>query len=66
MKNINQKKNYYALEFIHLLASEANSVCEKENKKTIGPDHVFKALEVKLFFFPPCFWNQLIDQFLIN
>lgn len=32
-------------EFIHLLASEANSVCEKQSKKLILPDHVLSALD---------------------
>ena len=32
-------------EFIHLLASEANSVCEKQSKKLILPDHVLLALD---------------------
>ena len=27
-------------EFIHLISSEANDVCNKKNKKTISPDHV--------------------------
>lgn len=33
------------VEFIHLLSSEANEICEKENRKTIGPEHVISALE---------------------
>ncbi|CAF0820891.1 unnamed protein product [Didymodactylos carnosus] len=32
-------------EFIHLLSSEANSVCEKQTKKLIHPDHIVSALE---------------------
>ena len=32
-------------EFIHLLASEANNVCEKQSKKLILPDHVLLALD---------------------
>jgi len=32
------------VEFIHLISSEANEICNKENKKTISPDHVLKAL----------------------
>lgn len=27
-------------EFIHLISSEANDVCNKKNKKTISPEHV--------------------------
>ena len=27
-------------EFIHLVSSEANDACVKQNKKTISPDHV--------------------------
>jgi len=33
------------VEFIHLLSSEANEMCSKENKSTIGPQHIIKALE---------------------
>jgi hypothetical protein len=33
-------------EFIHLIASEANEVCEKQSKKTISPEHVLEALKV--------------------
>jgi len=33
------------VEFIHLLASEANDVCEKESRKTIGAEHVISALQ---------------------
>ena len=32
------------LEFIHLLASEANEVSEKQQKKVISPEHVIEAL----------------------
>lgn len=32
-------------EFIHLLATEANQVCEKQSKKLILPDHVLCALD---------------------
>jgi len=35
-------------EFIHLISSEANEVCTKEGKKTIGPKHVIEALKVPL------------------
>ena len=31
-------------EFIHLMASESNEICEKSNKKTISPEHVIEAL----------------------
>ncbi|KAI9294054.1 histone-fold-containing protein [Neoconidiobolus thromboides FSU 785] len=33
------------VEFIHLLASEANDVCEKQLKKTISAEHVIAALQ---------------------
>ncbi|TRM68350.1 histone-fold-containing protein [Schizophyllum amplum] len=33
------------VEFIHLLSSEANDVCEKESKKTIAPEHIISALK---------------------
>lgn len=32
------------VEFIHLLSSEANEVCEKNSRKTISPEHVIEAL----------------------
>ncbi|XP_002164404.3 protein Dr1 isoform X1 [Hydra vulgaris] len=32
-------------EFIHLIASEANEICNKQTKKTISPEHVIAALE---------------------
>ncbi|PVV02668.1 hypothetical protein BB560_002874 [Smittium megazygosporum] len=32
-------------EFIHLVASEANEICEKDSKKTIAPEHVLDALK---------------------
>jgi hypothetical protein len=36
----------FGVEFIHLLSSEANEICEKESKKTIAPEHIISALEV--------------------
>ncbi|KAK7695648.1 negative cofactor 2 transcription regulator complex subunit ncb2 [Cerrena zonata] len=33
------------VEFIHLISSEANEICEKESKKTIAPEHIISALE---------------------
>lgn len=33
------------VEFIHLVASESNDICEKDAKKTIAPEHVVTALE---------------------
>ncbi|KDR83351.1 hypothetical protein GALMADRAFT_235436, partial [Galerina marginata CBS 339.88] len=32
------------VEFIHLISSEANEICEQENKKTIAPEHIIAAL----------------------
>ncbi|XP_022921863.1 protein Dr1 homolog isoform X1 [Cucurbita pepo subsp. pepo] len=34
------------VEFINLVSSESNEVCSKEEKRTIAPEHVLKALEV--------------------
>lgn len=34
------------LEFIHLISSEANEICEQESKKTIAPEHIIGALKV--------------------
>lgn len=33
------------VEFVHLISSEANEICERETKKTIAAEHVLKALE---------------------
>ncbi|KAI4335833.1 hypothetical protein L6164_014440 [Bauhinia variegata] len=33
-------------EFINLVSSESNEVCSREEKRTIAPEHVLKALEV--------------------
>ena len=33
-------------EFINLVSSESNEVCNREEKRTIAPEHVIKALEV--------------------
>ncbi|KAJ7507563.1 histone-fold-containing protein [Mycena galericulata] len=33
------------VEFIHLISSEANEICEQESKKTIAPEHIIGALK---------------------
>ncbi|KAL5222290.1 hypothetical protein ABZP36_027003 [Zizania latifolia] len=33
------------VEFINLLSSESNEVCSREDKKTIAPEHVLRALQ---------------------
>ncbi|XP_022769812.1 protein Dr1 homolog isoform X5 [Durio zibethinus] len=33
------------VEFINLISSESNEVCNREDKRTIAPEHVLKALE---------------------
>ncbi|CAO3598577.1 unnamed protein product [Absidia cylindrospora] len=33
------------VEFIHLIASESNEICEKETKKTIAGEHVLASLK---------------------
>ncbi|KAI8060511.1 histone-fold-containing protein [Gongronella butleri] len=33
------------VEFIHLIASEANEICEKETKKTIAGEHILASLQ---------------------
>ncbi|XP_053751297.1 LOW QUALITY PROTEIN: protein Dr1-like [Panthera pardus] len=35
----------YCTEFIHLVSSEANEICNKSEKKTISPEHVIQAPE---------------------
>ena len=37
----------FLVEFIHLVSSEANEICNRQLKKTILPEHVFQALQVK-------------------
>lgn len=32
-------------EFIHLISSEANEICNQKNKKTISADHILEALD---------------------
>ncbi|KAL3322362.1 hypothetical protein AABB24_039806 [Solanum stoloniferum] len=34
------------VEFINLISSESNEVCNREERRTIAPEHVLKALEV--------------------
>ncbi|KAI5083073.1 hypothetical protein GOP47_0002816, partial [Adiantum capillus-veneris] len=34
------------VEFINLISSESNEICSREDKRTIAPEHVMKALEV--------------------
>ncbi|KAK8547933.1 hypothetical protein V6N13_123356 [Hibiscus sabdariffa] len=33
------------VEFINLISSESNEVCNREDKRTIAPEHVLKALQ---------------------
>jgi len=51
------------VEFIHLISSEANEICEQENKKTIAPEHIISAL-TRLGFttFAPEVENVLKDH----
>ncbi|KAJ9174100.1 hypothetical protein P3X46_017165 [Hevea brasiliensis] len=34
------------VEFINLVSSESNEVCSREEKRTIAPEHVVKALQI--------------------
>lgn len=36
----------FNVEFIHLISSEANEICEADSKKTIAPEHIISALTV--------------------
>jgi hypothetical protein len=40
----------YQPEFIHLISSEANEICEGESKKTIAPEHIIGALNVSSMY----------------
>lgn len=42
-------------EFIHLLASEASEISERQHKKVISPEHVIEALQTLGF-------NEYIDE----
>jgi len=33
------------IEFVQLVSSHANELCEKENKKVISPEHILQSLE---------------------
>ena len=35
-------------EFIHLLSSEANEICDKQQKKTISPEHVLQGIWIRI------------------
>ena len=35
-------------EFIHLLSSEANEICDKQQKKTISPEHVLQGISIRM------------------
>lgn len=48
VKRVVAAHNYALLsEFIHLISSEANEICEQDSKKTIAPDHIISALKVQ-------------------
>lgn len=36
-------------EFIHLITTQANELCDQENKKTITPDHIVRSLKMLEF-----------------
>lgn len=44
-KDVKELVGLSVLEFIHLITSEANDLCEKDNKKTITHEHVYSAFE---------------------
>lgn len=51
-------------EFIHLVSSEANDICVKQNKKTISPDHILSGdLIFCIFggFYLFFWWNGIIS-----
>lgn len=49
----NRVKTHPSTEFIHLISSEANEICEQESKKTIAPEHIITALKVPAISWPP-------------
>lgn len=38
------------VEFVQMIATEANDLCTKEKKKTISAEHVIEALKVRFLF----------------
>lgn len=50
-----------APEFIHLISSEANEICEQESKKTIAPEHIIGALKVR----SAVIWNEFANRLLV-
>jgi hypothetical protein len=48
--------DYVSKEFIHLISSEANEICEQESKKTIAPEHIIGALKVTNYS-ARCVWK---------
>lgn len=57
-------------EFINLISSESNEVCNREERRTIAPEHVLKALEVLnlilQFFFYVIFFMLLMFYSLFS
>ena len=45
-KYCNQLSNQFLTEFIHLIASEASEISDREQRKTILPEHIIEALTV--------------------
>lgn len=39
--------NVCVIEFIHLIASEASEISDREQRKTILPEHIIEALTVR-------------------
>lgn len=39
-------KKQFSIEFINLVSSEANEICNKDQRKTIAPEHVLQSLGV--------------------
>ncbi len=44
-------RSYDNEDYIFKLTDKANNICETENKKTINPEHLYKALKVRLNFY---------------
>ena len=46
-------------EFIHLIASEASEISDREQRKTILPEHIIEALTVCLYKSSSCFESHI-------
>ncbi len=50
-----------------MISTEANEICEKENKKTINQEHIYQSLEVSILIFHLIFsFCFVLFYFILN